>query len=662
MSPGTPGSRSRPAAVRRLPALDGIRGVLVIFLLAFHFGVGRLQGAWLTLNVFFVLSGFLIVRMLVEERAQTGSVRIGAFYARRARRLFPALATLLAVIVVYGLVFASSAVRASLKWDLFATMGYFMNWRLIAQSNQYFVQFAEPSMLQHTWSLSVEEQFYLVIPALLLLLMRVVTTRRALIAAFTGLAIVSAGWMAVVGVATAQARSHVYYGTDTRAQSLLLGAALGVLTARFGAGERRNPLPVKTVQLAGAAAFVVTLAGFLLAAPQTQLMVDGGMFVLSLAAVVWVWTAADARGGPLQRALAIPPLAALGRISYGAYLWHWPIGLWLGQLMPGGPVWLRVVLGFALTLGVATISYQRIERPIHDRGWRAVVGSVPRARTLAAGVLAALLFGAVGVGRGAMAAGQPQPGNSARIVSLVPGQGQFVPPAKPYTVALYGDSVPDLLVQNFPQQDFPGVHAVALAVPGCDLLDQPYVNQAGGGTVSPNHADCTQFKADTAQRLTAAHSQLLVIFPSILLGFPHRFGDRDLWWGDPRYSAAITARLNTIVAAARAAGSEPAIVTQTCRDSASGGLGRFVDVAQAKDPAMLREFRTADHVNSLIRSWGSQHGVPVADLDAALCPGGVPRQLPGLPVYGDDIHLSRQITPSVWAFLLAQLADRRAGQ
>ncbi|MBB2891361.1 acyltransferase family protein [Flexivirga oryzae] len=650
--------RGGSLVTRRLAALDGIRGVLVIFLLCFHFGFTQLQGAWLTLNVFFVLSGFLIVRLLVQERARTGRISFVAFYARRARRLFPALALLLATVVIYGFLFASDQVRGPLRWDVLATMGYFMNWRLIAQSNQYFVQFSEPSVLQHAWSLSVEEQFYLVIPALILLLMAVLRTRRALIATLAGLALVSAGWMAVVGVGSDVARSHLYYGTDTRAQSLLMGAALGVLAARFGAVERPSPLPVKHVQAVGWAAFALTVASFVLAVPQTPLMADGGMFVLSLVAVAWVWAVSDERAGPLQRVLAVPPLAALGRISYGVYLWHWPIGLWLGQLMPDEPTWVRVVVGFVLTIGVATISYQRVERPIHDLGWRAVVGTPLRARTIAAGTAAALFFGAIGVGVGAPAAtGVGAPGTTGKVVRLVPGQPPFHRPAKPYTIALYGDSVPYLLVQNFPKGDFPGVRAASVAVPGCDLLDQPWIDPRNGA--EPNIGSCKKFKQDIPGHIAAAHANLLIIIPGALLGFRHEFDGKALWWGDPKYEKAIRSKLDTITRAAKAVGTDVAIVTQTCRSDKATGLGQLVDAVRQNDPIVLKELESASHENTFLRRWANDERVPIADLHKAVCPTGVPRSIPGTPIFGDGVHFSPQFTPSVWAFLIAELGKGR---
>ncbi|GAB3498638.1 acyltransferase family protein [Flexivirga lutea] len=646
---------SHSSQIRRLDALDGIRGVLVIFLLAYHFGFGRLAGAWLTLNVFFVLSGFLIVRLLVQERARTGSIRFLAFYARRARRLFPALALLLAVVVIYGLGFAPDQELGLLRWDVIATMGYFMNWRLVAQSNQYFVQFTEPSVLQHTWSLSVEEQFYLVIPVLVLGLMALVHTRRALIAVLVGLALVSAGWMAVVGVGSDVARSHLYYGTDTRAQSLLVGAALGVWTARLGRQSRPSPFTVNQVQLIGGTALAITLAGFILVDPQTTAMADGGMFALSLAAAASVWAAADERIGPLQKCLSVRPLAALGRISYGAYLWHWPIGLWIEQAMPSAAVWQRVLLGFILTVGVAALSYQRLEKPIHDRGWGAVIGGALRARTTATTVALALFVGAVGIGVGAPAAdGVPRTNGSVRIVSLVPGQQAFHEPVKPYTIALYGDSVPYLLVKNFPAKSFPGVTAKAVAVPGCDILNQPWLNPKNGEP-GPDPPECQPFRKHVRAQIAAAHSDLVIVFPAALLAFKHRIGDKTVWWGDEAYESAVRSRLDAISSAAKANHSKVAIVTGTCRSTIPKAIRSVIGSVQDDQPALLSELKTGNKMNSLIRDWAKSRDIPIADLHHAVCPNGKPRSIKGMPIFGDGIHFSAAFTPSVWAFLIAEL-------
>ncbi|WP_265446775.1 acyltransferase family protein [Flexivirga meconopsidis] len=650
----TPGERRSTAPAPHLPALDGIRGVLVIFLLTYHFGIDRLQGAWLTLNVFFVLSGFLIVRLLVAERVTTGKLRFGAFYARRARRLFPALGALLLTVLVWGFLFASDAQRGPLRWDVLATMGYFMNWRLISQSNQYFVQFTEPSMLQHTWSLSVEEQFYLVAPLLVLGLTAWLRSRRALVAVFVGLAVVSALWMAYVGVGSEVARSHTYYGTDTRAQSLLLGAALGAWLAPRAAGDR-TPMPrfgKQTVQYVGWTALAISVIGFVVADPQTNLMTRGGMFALSIAMVAWVWAAADDRIGPLQRALAVPPLAALGRISYGCYLWHWPIGLWLAQAMPDDGAAVRVVLGFALTIGIAVLSYQRLELPVRREGLRAIAGKLLTARSIAAGCIVALALGAVGVGAKA-SAGVPATDAPTRIVPLVAGQASYQKPERAVSVAVYGDSVADRLAGDYPEANFPRLRVVDAAVSGCDLLDEPYYNPATE-RMTGNLADCRRAKDAWPQQLRKDRPELLLIFPSTLLTLPHRIDGQTRSLGQPRYAAAVEQRLDEVRAGAQRTGTKVAVVTMACLDESTASP-EFVGAFRKNAPAALSELRKPVHINAILRRWADRNAAPVIDLGRAVCPAGAPARPGGVTLFADGVHFDPAGAAVIWGWLAPQL-------
>ncbi|GGB33518.1 membrane protein [Flexivirga endophytica] len=636
----------------RVDALDGIRGVLVIFLLSYHFGLSRLSGAWLTLNVFFVLSGFLIVRLLVQERARSGRIDFLAFYARRARRLLPALAVLLAAVLVYGLAFASESQRATMRWDVLGTMFYFMNWRLISQSDQYFVHFTEPSVLQHAWSLSVEEQFYLVAPLLVLALMALLRTRRALIAVLVGLAVVSAGWMAYVGVGSDLARSHLYYGTDTRAQSLLLGAALGVASAHLGRNAQSYSVPVKQVQIIGWAAFALTVLSFVVAAPQTTLMADGGMFVLSLITVVWVWATADERGGSMQRVLGWRPLAGLGRISYGAYLYHWPIGLWVEQALPDAPVWQRVLLAFPLSIGVATLSYQRIERPIHDRGWRVVVGGPIKARTVAVGIAVALAVGALGV-HGNPAAAAESPNVSAPTPDLVRGQAAYEASDGKRTIALFGDSVPDRLAKDFPSSDYRNLEVVDAASSGCDLLDVPYLNP-GNGDREPLRKDCVAFKKKWPQQLEGTGTELLLVIPSRLLQFPHQLDGKARTWGDPVYDRAVEKQLDVVAAGAERAGAGVAMVTMPCYDEKSAA-GVFLKTMREHSPQSLRSFAHPAQLNAIVRKWARAHGAPVIDLKDAVCGSGdSPKRPGGYSLYADGVHFSPWGAKVVWKWLVPQ--------
>ena len=234
------GAGAGPGATRpsssHIPGLDGLRAVAVAAVLLFHAGFHWMPGGFLGVDVFFVLSGFLITSLLLREFERSGRISLRSFWARRVRRLFPALLVLLAAVSVYaGLAGADG--RRPLSLDGLAALGYFANWRFVFSHQGYFARTGPPSLLQHTWSLSIEEQFYVVWPLVLALLLRRRRPRRAVLAvALTG-AVASAVAMALL--APGGDHSRAYYGSDTHAQGLLIGAALAVVLARAPALSAR---------------------------------------------------------------------------------------------------------------------------------------------------------------------------------------------------------------------------------------------------------------------------------------------------------------------------------------------------------------------------------------------------------------------------------------
>ncbi len=214
----------------RQPALDGLRAVAVIAVLLFHGGVAGARGGFLGVDVFFVLSGYLITMLLLREQQATGRIALGAFWARRARRLLPALFFVLAAVAVYAAFLVEPQARLSLRLDGLATLGYVGNWRQLGAEGGYFAQGATPSPLRHTWSLSIEEQFYLVWPLVVVALLRGRRLTRSRVRRVLVVAAVAALASAVLmSVLLGGDVSRVYYGTDTRAQSVLVGCALAAL-------------------------------------------------------------------------------------------------------------------------------------------------------------------------------------------------------------------------------------------------------------------------------------------------------------------------------------------------------------------------------------------------------------------------------------------------
>ena len=221
---------SQPAPLRHVPALDGLRGAAVAGVLLFH--ADHLLGGFLGVDLFFTLSGFLITTILLQEATRTGAIRLGAFWARRARRLLPALFALLIAVAVYAAVWARPTELGAIRSDAFATIGYVANWHSIFAGHGYWDLFAAPSPFRHTWSLAIEEQFYLVWPLLVLLLVRCVRSARRRPPALFGVSVALAGaslvWMGAL-YRPGHDPQRVYLGTDTRVGSILLGAALASL-------------------------------------------------------------------------------------------------------------------------------------------------------------------------------------------------------------------------------------------------------------------------------------------------------------------------------------------------------------------------------------------------------------------------------------------------
>src|SRR2546423_7997932 len=215
--PPTPRPPRPSGSQRYMPALDGLRAFAVTAVIAYHLNITHAGGGYLGVDVFFVLSGFLITGLLVEERARTGRIVLRAFWARRARRLLPALLLVLAALALYAAFAPSGLDRSTLRPDALADHFLGANWHLIFTQSSYFAQFSAPSPLVHTWSLAIEEQFYVLWPLLLLVLLRVTRgSRRLLTCSILALAACSAALMALL-YHPGTHPSRIYYGTDTRA-------------------------------------------------------------------------------------------------------------------------------------------------------------------------------------------------------------------------------------------------------------------------------------------------------------------------------------------------------------------------------------------------------------------------------------------------------------
>ncbi len=369
------------------PALDGLRALAVASVIAYHFGYGWARGGYLGVDTFFVLSGFLITSLLLAEFRRESRIDLGGFWARRARRLLPALFLVLAAVAAYATWWMPPESRGAIRGDGLAALFYSANWRFIFEHSSYFSLFASPSMLEHTWSLAIEEQFYLLWPLIVVGCLALGRGRRAPLAVLATASVIASALL-MAHLASGDP-SRAYFGTDTRVHSLLVGALLAL------ALERRHIHPTgvggRILRSTGAVALLAVIAAYVTIGDGRLFMYRGGFLVFALAVAAVIAAAVQPRG-PVRALLSLAPLVWIGTISYGLYLWHWPVQL---VLTPNRIHLNGVALDLvrvAVTVTCATMSYFAVELPIR----RGIVLrgriALPSAVALAGGLAAVLVI------------------------------------------------------------------------------------------------------------------------------------------------------------------------------------------------------------------------------------------------------------------------------
>lgn len=403
-SPGTaPSTRS---SMPYLPGLDGLRAFAIAGVLLYHADIVWLPGGFLGVEVFFVVSGYLITALLLREHRETGHIRLGQFWIRRARRLLPALLLYLAGSLGLAALFAPDVID---QWreGVWAALAYVANWFGIFNEISYAEGFGRKSFLHHLWSLAVEEQFYLLWPVLLWGALRLLGRRGTWLLILAGVA--ASTWLMWSLYTPLEDPLRVYYGTDTRAGGLLVGAALAfvwrpwewIISGRFRRGLVFGS--TSAVGLAGLAGVGWAMWWYDLSFPTADPLFRGGFLITSGFTALAIAAAVVPRS-PLGFVLGLPPIRWVGTRSYGIYLWHWPIfqitRARVDVDLAEGPL---LALRLAVTLVAAEVSYQLVERPIRERAVRTKIAALRKPGATRRGLVVAPLAVVAGIGVVALA-------------------------------------------------------------------------------------------------------------------------------------------------------------------------------------------------------------------------------------------------------------------
>ena len=528
--------------------LDGLRGVAVILVIIFHSGLNWLPGGFLGVSVFFTLSGFLITSLLINERENSGRINLKAFWGRRLRRLAPASLVVIAGVVGLASWLSTSIEASRIKGDAISATLYFSNWRFIYSGHSYGELFATPSPLQHLWSLSIEEQLYVVVPVLIAGLFAMGLRRRAIGYVFL---------VAVAGstIATMFTNSHelIYYGTHTRAAELLLGSALACLFGqrieRLAVNKAKSLSTLYIVPIVG----VVVLSRF--SSVDSPWVYSGALTAFAGLSVICLIAAIQA--GPVRSILSSSPLVRVGEVSYGLYLIHWPVIVWLNServdLQPTALFVLQVIVTVILTL----VSYWLIEQPIRRRKvllsvrWAAssFVASVVGVLILASAILASA-SSQVNTAPDVLVTIAPtssvvDPVNASSTTIV----GSSAKPARvdrtgPLSVLVIGDSTAENIATALAQASDGSLGVISGGVLGCPLLKVAQVRDRKDSQQDVSYCPSNeQLVRDHVSEVDA-----VVVVAGVANQWAYQYAGSDVWVepASERYKADLNGFLENI--------------------------------------------------------------------------------------------------------------------
>ena len=586
---GSPSSTDSPSSTPAdrgyLPALDGLRALAVAGVLLFHSRFSWARGGFLGVSTFFTLSGFLITRLLLSEGRATGTISLRRFYVRRLRRLMPAALCGVALAGVVTLAVGSPTRRSEFATDAVAAVNYVANWRFFLSADSYGALFNAPSTLLHYWSLSIEEQCYVVLPLLLLGLRRwIVGSPRRVALAVLGLVILLATVPQVLGFSS----DRYYYGTDARAPELLIGALLACLAtpqrlAAWGVGTRRLVLGILGVAIIG-----VGLLAWSTTTQSNSVLHHGGFLAHAVGTAILIASLA-AGAGPVAWLLAWRPIVWIGKVSYGLYVYHWPLFQWLDEARMGLDGAELLAVRLAATFALTTVSFYVLEQPIrHRRGYARNFRPV----WLGAPAVAAALTLAVVVTFGGV--WSPPKAQDNAFANPTMGSGEERPDG--LRVLLMGDSAATFLMPGLHEWErgASNVHSRSIAEVGCPLTPSARMRvffNNGQPAVVPVRSQCDPFPALKRELATFA-PQVVVIFYSMMETATRNVDGikEPVALGDARYDQLALDRYTELSTVIQEAGASPLWLTVPGVEFGRNIPGFDVAGADVNDPARLRRF------------------------------------------------------------------------
>jgi peptidoglycan/LPS O-acetylase OafA/YrhL len=618
-----------PEAVRRhITALDGMRGIAVLLVMFFHFKLGPFRGGFVGVTVFFTLSGFLICSRTLSEVGRSGRFAVADFFERRVRRLAPAAIACILGVVICTSIFGTHEQHASVPGDAIAALANVANWRFLVHGTSYADLFAAPSPLNHFWSLAIEEQFYLVFPVVVFLALRL--PKRIRVAAVALIVSAALEWSAHEASA-AGSFNRFYYGTDARMSELLVGviAALALYYWRISvprpAGLQR--FGVMLVAAAGLATVVIGAMTYRNGGASYQ---HGGAFLIALATAALIIGGLEGSNG-IARLCSVRPLVYVGKISYGAYLYHWPIFALSGKHW--GPLhgtWLGLAQ-LASSLLLAAVSFRYLEAPIQRRRFAPTRRAMLRGWTtaLAGAACITIALGVFNPARG------PSRFAGASTGLQIPAEVKVKPGAvvsrtnavnRPLRVLVTGDSTAEVMANalvSYQNAHPQALQVLNLSLPGCPITPTDLIRNYAGES-GQNVSLCGGWTKTFPPQIAKFKPDVSLVFLSVMEQTDQRTQSGN--WDnllDPTYRAHQESEFDALIADLSATGA-PVAWADVPYFKFQVDLPWISDSTQRTDVlnAMFREV-TARHSNVRLLDYASHLNKPGDLVNTVIRPDGI---------------------------------------